>query len=203
MSAYIEIKTAWRAAGGNPEVTPTAERLLSSLRLLAKLREDAEQLSSENDRLQTRVSALHDVALDLRERLLAALTVLRRMEADSILTSPENELTAALLGVSDDLAPDFGIAWAQVRPDQHPLRVGMLVASTEGECDCGGEPEEERETGHDAVGQIVSADDYVEQGWTYGVVFGNGTSVNLLASELEDADAYAVAPAPFVSPEGV
>ena len=86
---------------------------------------------------------------------------------------------------------------------RHPLQVGTLVLSTYGESDCGGEPEEDRETGPVAVGQIISADEYEGQGWTYGVVFGNHTSVYITAAELADLDAYAVAPAPFIAPEGV
>lgn len=172
------------------------------------LKEAGEALQTANDdidRLQVRVSALHDVALELRERLLAALTVLRRMEADSITFDPMVELTRALTGGKAE-----EIKWDAVRPDQHPLAIGTLVQSHDGECDCGGEPEEERETGHDAVGQIIDAnryhasrDDEGGGGWSYTVCFGNGTTVIIEQDEIEDPDLYAVAPAPFVSPEGV
>lgn len=89
----------------------------------------------------------------------------------------------------------------QITDTMHPLPVGARIKSIAGELDCD-ENDAFRDTGPDAVGEILDARFYDHQGWTYGIGFPNGTYIFLCQSDdnLTDPAAYLLGKPEVVAP---
>jgi hypothetical protein len=76
----------------------------------------------------------------------------------------------------------------------HPLAIGAKLMSIAGEWD-EDDDGSQRDTGANAIGRIVSAQYYIGQGWSYGVVFNpSGVWVHIdEADGLDDPLKYQVA----------
>ncbi len=71
----------------------------------------------------------------------------------------------------------------------HPLKIGDKIMSVGGEFSHD-EEDSPRNTELNAVGLIVSVDQYVDAGWTYGVQFRNKVFVFIDQSQLDDTNDY-------------
>jgi hypothetical protein len=139
------------------------------------------------------LEAEREKSAELRRRILRAMSV--EALANSDFPMDYDPLHAVMQDMGVHIEQD---SWKAVEPHMHPLPLGTLVLSAEGECDTDDDGVSERHTGSYAVGEIVSADNYGStEGITYGVTFGNGTHVLLEEGELADPDAYLVANSPF------
>lgn len=143
--------------------------------------------------LRAQLAAERDQTRELQNRILLAIGVEAEFHNGAYEDGPEELMGDVMGALGAHVGPSN---WHAVAPTMHPLPLGMLVLSAEGECDSD-EHDEDRETGSYAVGQIVSADRHKYEGWSYGVVFGNGTWVHIDEAELADPDAYLVANAVF------
>jgi hypothetical protein len=154
------------------------------------------------EELHGKLQAERDKTRELQNRILRAMSLEAEFELNENYALELRDMTEAMgVHLSND-------SWTTARLDAHPLALGTLILSAEGESDeeeieveveDGPDYSDSRErfTGSMAVGQIISVDNYVEQGWSYGVVFGNGTWVHIDEAELADPDAYLIANAVF------